>query len=96
MIIDDKIVIDGCCLLINQMDGECNLTNVVDGVPMEIFTVSNHTAYFGPYDVDPSTTDDQLLETANKLLIDDINVRKIQYVETSNEYGYTVYIGGIS
>lgn len=38
------------------------------------------------------TTSDQLLETSNKIVRDDILVEKIPIFETSNEYGVTFII----
>ena len=49
--------------------------------------------YLGPYEVVPSTTDNIILETKKKTMTDDVTVFKIPYYETSNESGYTVYIG---
>lgn len=52
-----------------------------------------HEHYIGSYTVTPSAHTDIVLETANKLMDEDVNVLKIPYFETSNTSGYTVYIG---
>lgn len=49
--------------------------------------------YEGEYIVVPSTRDEQTLLTKNKLMAEDVTVRRIPYYETSNLYGKTVYIG---
>lgn len=50
--------------------------------------------YTGEYEVTLKTFDAQVLQTANKLLSDDITVKKVPYSETSNKAdGKTVYIG---
>lgn len=49
--------------------------------------------YEGEYIVKP-TVDDQMLETKNKLMVDNVTVLAIPYFETSNiANGLTVYIG---
>lgn len=52
-----------------------------------------HETYEGSYVVDALTSQDQILDTANKIMSDDLKINKIKYATTSNEYGYTVYIG---
>ena len=49
--------------------------------------------YGGPYEVTPSAESDIVLATKKKSMLDDVTVFKIPYYETSNESGYTVYIG---
>ena len=50
--------------------------------------------YDGEYDVTPSVSEEQTLHTANKVLENDITVRTVPYIETSNpSNGITVYIG---
>lgn len=50
--------------------------------------------YEGEYIVTPEPFNPQTLETAGLKMQDDVVVLKIPYYETSNETGYTVYIGG--
>ena len=49
--------------------------------------------YAGPYEVIPKIRN-QTLDTKNKMLSKNIFIKQIPYYETSNESGYTVYIGG--
>lgn len=48
--------------------------------------------YTGAYEIEPKITP-QILETNLKVLIGDLNILPIPYVEISNEYGKTVIIG---
>lgn len=48
--------------------------------------------YEGSYEVDPRKVE-QVLETANKSMADDVTVNAIFYSEVSNPYGDTVFIG---
>lgn len=51
--------------------------------------------YPGPYVVDPAFSE-QILETRNKVMTDDVTVNPIEVSRTSNPAGgITVYIGGI-
>ena len=50
--------------------------------------------YTGEYVVTPIPFNDQVLETKEKLMADDVTVLAIPYYETSNTSGITVYIGG--
>lgn len=50
--------------------------------------------YEGDYIVTPSVHVEQVLDTNEKFLTDDVTVLKVPYYETSNEYGMTAYIGG--
>jgi len=50
------------------------------------------TVYDGEYIVTPKTYL-QTLDTDNKLMTDDVDVKAIPYFETSNAKGITVYIG---
>lgn len=50
--------------------------------------------YEGPYEVIPSTQSDQLLETKDKRMEDNLNVKEIPTYEVSNDSkGTTLYIG---
>lgn len=48
--------------------------------------------YDGDYTITPSINE-QTLETKNKVMTDDLNIKQIPYFQTSNEYGDTIYIG---
>lgn len=63
---------------------------VINGV------ISEHTSapvYDGEYIVTPEVENDIYLYTNDKLMKNDVTVKKIPYYETSNVSGYTVYIG---
>ena len=49
--------------------------------------------YEGEYIITPSG-ESQILETANKKLADDVEIKAIPYYDVANEYGRTIYIGG--
>lgn len=51
-----------------------------------------HKRYDGSYDIIPKAYQDQILETADKLMVKNVIVHKVPYVETHNESGTTVYI----
>ena len=47
----------------------------------------------GDYNVTPSV-DAQTLDTKGKMMENNVTIKKIPYYEVSNNFGYTVYIGG--
>ena len=51
-----------------------------------------YQTYDGAYTVTPKANTEQILETAHKLMSDDVTVFEIPYFETSNLSGTTVYI----
>lgn len=57
------------------------------------FTIIDHEAYSGVYEVTPDGST-QTLDTDNKVLTRDVTVNPIPYYETSNPSGTTVFIGG--
>jgi len=48
--------------------------------------------YEGPYTIKPSINQ-QVYDTNDKTMINDLTIQAIPYFETNNEYGKTVYIG---
>lgn len=49
--------------------------------------------YSGPYEVTPQAHEAQTLNTANKLMLDDVTVHKVPFYDVSNTTGgKTVYI----
>lgn len=55
---------------------------------------SQKESYDGEYSVTPSTDEDVVLKTKDKIMSDDLTVKKIPYEMTSNDSeGITVYIG---
>ena len=66
----------------NGISGILNISNAVGVMP-----------YDGIYEVTPKAWDVQTLETAHKLMTDNVTVFKVPYWETSNLYnGLTVFI----
>lgn len=49
--------------------------------------------YKGEYEFTPLPFQEQILDTKNKILKEDLKIKEIPYYETSNVYGDTVYIG---
>lgn len=54
---------------------------------------SDYPDYSGEYEVTP-TPSSQTLETTNKTMRKDLEIRAIPYYDVSNPYGRTIYIGG--
>lgn len=50
--------------------------------------------YSGEYEITPAV-DAQVMLTKNKMMANDVTVNAIPYYETSNPFGYTVYIGSV-
>jgi len=74
----------------------CGLTFIIDEPEELVFeigeiTVIDHDLYPGPYEVIPKTID-QILNTKNKNMSDDVLVHEIPYAEVSNPTGTTVNI----
>lgn len=90
----DTVVIEGEVNLLNVIEGEFGLLNVIDGeIDKVIYVDGSHAAYTGDYIVTPITTGPIVLETAQKIMTDDVTVLTIPYFETANESGNTVFIG---
>lgn len=61
----------------------------------EVVQVANIQSYEGQYIVDPKFVE-QKLETAHKIMTDDVTVKQIPYAEVDNQSGGTTfYIGRI-
>ena len=80
------------------ISNEGRLTGTISGIDDKISgavssDILSHKKYAGPYEVYPRKVD-QLLNTSDKLLTDDIKVDAIRYSEVSNpEGGVTINIG---
>ena len=59
---------------------------------VEVGAIQDQTVYDGEVLVVPSTTDDQVLETRDKIMPDDVIIKKIQHVEVSNDAGGYTFI----
>lgn len=82
-----------------SISGESTLSGTISGEStlsgtLSVATGNNYDVYTGDYEVIPKVEDEQILETAHKLLTDNILVAKVPYFETSNDSnGKTAYIG---
>ena len=54
---------------------------------LSVATGQDYDIYSGEYEIIPDVEDEQTLETAHKLLTDNIVVAKVPYFETSNAFG---------
>lgn len=72
---------------------ESNKNNFLSGnitIPPEV-SVPN---YQGEYTITPKPFNNEVLQTNGFKMKNDLTVLKIPYYQTSNETGYTIYIGG--
>lgn len=79
------------------LDGELSLNIPLDGTPDKVIKVTDYDApvYTGETSVDPDFTG-TVLQTAQKIVTNNITVNPIQVESVSNiQGGRTVYIGGI-
>ena len=79
------------------LDGELSLNIPLDGTPDKVIKVTDYDApvYTGETTVDPDFTW-TVLQTAQKIVTNNITVNPIQVESVSNiQGGRTVYIGGI-
>ena len=83
--VSNLMILDGEFDNATEIKGEFGVLTKVGG---------SGTPYTGSYVVIP-TSSEQILETNQKYMTDDVTVRKIPYFETSNESGKTVYIGNV-
>lgn len=68
-----------------------DIQNIGMGIGAE-YAVAGAEVYGGTYEVIPKARQSQTLETANKLMEEDVLVFEVPYFQTSNEHGDTVYI----
>lgn len=94
--ISKTVVIGGeISLILNGVaDGKIDLNTTINGQGSIVFVQhdSRYDPYTGLYEIIP-TTDDQTLETKDKLMLNDMVIKEIPTYEVSNEYGKTFYIG---
>ena len=75
-------------------DGDASIDILEDGECAVYYEASSRDGYEGPYSVTPQF-EDQVLETKDKLMLDDVTVDAIAVSSVSNPAGgRTVYIGG--
>lgn len=73
-------------------NGKYDITNYSE-VNVLVEGGGNYQFYTGPYEVN-SNSIDQILNTKNTILTDDISVKSIRYETVENDKGLTIYIGG--
>ena len=82
--------------LSGRISGGCTLSGSLScsgGLSGKVSLPTNFERYNGDYEVTPDAFNAQTLPTANKLLTQDVVVKKVPYYETSNiQQGITVYI----
>ena len=91
--VGDEIV--GYLSGVASLEGELTVESSI-GIEGELsHELPDNPVFLGPYTVTPKAEDGTTLDTAFKLMIDDVKVKPIPYYETSNDSGgYTVYIAG--
>ena len=82
------VVIGGETSLIQKIDGNCSLSVNVDGVSGVVTTIEPHAraTYGGDYIVVPKVTE-QVLQTKEKVMSDDLTVTGIPTYQVSNPSG---------
>lgn len=87
------VVIEGQVSLSVPIDGYSSLNTTIDGQGNAIFVTKASDAdyYDGDYVITPRV-DEQILQTREKLMADNVTVKEIPYYETSNINGTTIYI----
>lgn len=89
--ISSLIKLNGSLSPVIQLKGDVKDTPDVISATMSA-SIQENPIYNGPYDVIPDARYDRTLETKDKLLTENINVSKVPFHETHNDYGTTVYI----
>lgn len=78
-----------------NVDGELTLSTYDGEIFVgEVISSETHEEYHGIIEVIPQVDNNVVLNTANKIVNDDITVLPIPYYEVSNIDGTTVVIGG--
>lgn len=69
-------------------------SSLTGGMTVGTVFSDNTPPYDGEYEVTPSTENEVILKTSNKLMLADVQVKKIPYYDVTNSTGgSTVYIG---
>lgn len=77
---------------LDSLNGKMSGESVLRGT-LSVCVTREYDTYSGDYKVVPKASGSQILNTANKVMKDDILVTEIPYWETSNESnGTTAYI----
>lgn len=89
-----SLILKGSFNIRNVFGGEISIKNTFNGQFGQFMPVETTIPYTGEYIVVPKVYE-QTLETAHKVMADDVKVLEIPYHEVSNPFnGITVTIGG--
>lgn len=75
----------------STLSGKLSASGGLSG-KLSMASTASYEVYEGDYKVVPQAFNPQTLETADKLLKENIVVAEVPFIETSNESGLTVYI----
>ena len=76
----------------SQFDVTFESQDLTYDVEIDAYYSKNKDFYIGNYEVTPKA-EEQVLNTKDKIMVDDVTVKKVPYYETENdEGGLTVYI----
>lgn len=90
-LISPECTLSGKLSVTGGLSGELSVIGGLSG-ELSVMTEKKYDEYYGDYEVVPAAFNTQTLETANKVLRDDILVKEVPFFETSNDSGVTVYI----
>ena len=89
-IMEKNDTIKGVIYTSGELKGRINTNNSITAI-IDTESISRPN-YDGDYTIIPSIIE-QTLETNNKVMTDNLNIKQIPYFQTSNQYGDTIYIG---
>lgn len=96
MILDGELtlteILDGDMSWSEDMDGDLDQIENLDGNIGEFFLISDVPVWEGSYEVRSEAAEDQTIGMQGYRMARDLKVEKIDYFETANESGTTVYI----
>jgi len=90
----DIVVLDGELDLIISQEAELKLEHMESGEFGITTIVNTDKPYTGNYTIVPILNEDIIMETRGRLMTDDVTIKEIPVISTSNLYGgRTVVIG---
>lgn len=89
-----SITADGNCSITLTSNADCDLVQTIDGQSgvVTVVHMADLPFYTGATSVIPKAHDEQVLQTQNKIVLDNITITEVPYWETSNSSGMTVFI----
>lgn len=75
-----------------DLNKSCASFGIKFGIVNEIEVEKDIELYDGATTIIPEAHEEQVLQTANKKVLENIIVKKVPYFQTSNQTGETVYI----